>query len=76
MDTPRPSKIHWLCLNPKPEIEPEEAIQAGATFAANGRNLLIMFVGFPLEFSRGVLNARSTQHHTSDVSRSSNRSLY
>ncbi|WP_144554987.1 NAD-dependent malic enzyme [Bacillus sp. X1(2014)] len=43
--------------NPKPEIEPEEALQAGAAYAADGRSVNNV-LGFPGIF-RGALNARS-----------------
>lgn len=43
--------------NPKPEIEPEEALQAGAAYAADGRSVNNV-LGFPGIF-RGALNAKS-----------------
>ncbi|TCS95620.1 NAD-dependent malic enzyme [Hazenella coriacea] len=45
--------------NPKPEIEPEEAVKAGAAFSADGRSVNNV-LGFPGIF-RGVLNAGATQ---------------
>lgn len=41
--------------NPKPEIEPEEALQAGAAYAADGRSVNNV-LGFPGIF-RGALHA-------------------
>ncbi|GJJ26311.1 NAD-dependent malic enzyme [Bacillus velezensis] len=43
--------------NPKPEIEPEDALQAGAAYAADGRSVNNV-LGFPGIF-RGALNAKS-----------------
>ncbi|MFC4544990.1 NAD-dependent malic enzyme [Paenactinomyces guangxiensis] len=45
--------------NPKPEIEPEDALKAGAAFAADGRSVNNV-LGFPGIF-RGALNARASQ---------------
>lgn len=45
--------------NPKPEIEPEAALQAGAAYAADGRSVNNV-LGFPGIF-RGALNAKSTE---------------
>jgi malate dehydrogenase (oxaloacetate-decarboxylating) len=51
----RPGQIVLALSNPKPEIEPEEALKAGASFAADGRSVNNV-LGFPGIF-RGVLNA-------------------
>ncbi|WP_276734674.1 NAD-dependent malic enzyme [Bacillus sp. (in: firmicutes)] len=45
--------------NPKPEIEPEDALQAGAAYAADGRSVNNV-LGFPGIF-RGALNAKSKE---------------
>ncbi|WP_025026998.1 NAD-dependent malic enzyme [Caldalkalibacillus mannanilyticus] len=45
--------------NPKPEIEPEAALRAGAAYAADGRSVNNV-LGFPGIF-RGALNAQSRQ---------------
>ncbi|NTU25233.1 NAD-dependent malic enzyme [Bacillus tequilensis] len=45
--------------NPKPEIEPEAALQAGAAYAADGRSVNNV-LGFPGIF-RGALNAKSKE---------------
>lgn len=55
VDWVRPGQVILALSNPKPEIEPEEAIKAGAAFAADGRSVNNV-LGFPGIF-RGVLNA-------------------
>nr|WP_176391823.1 NAD-dependent malic enzyme [Marininema halotolerans] len=55
----RQGQVILSLSNPKPEIEPEDALEAGASFAADGR-LVNNLLGFPGIF-RGVLNARSTK---------------
>lgn len=51
----RPGQVILALSNPKPEIEPDIAIKAGAAFAADGRSVNNV-LGFPGIF-RGVLNA-------------------
>ncbi|HWO98156.1 MAG TPA: malic enzyme-like NAD(P)-binding protein [Bacillus sp. (in: firmicutes)] len=51
----RQGQIILALSNPKPEIEPEEALEAGAAYAADGRSVNNV-LGFPGIF-RGVLNA-------------------
>ncbi|HWO96078.1 MAG TPA: NAD-dependent malic enzyme [Bacillus sp. (in: firmicutes)] len=51
----REGQIILALSNPKPEIEPEEALEAGAAYAADGRSVNNV-LGFPGIF-RGVLNA-------------------
>lgn len=51
----RPGQVILALSNPKPEIEPEDALKAGAAFAADGRSVNNV-LGFPGIF-RGVLNA-------------------
>ncbi|KAA9022290.1 NAD-dependent malic enzyme [Niallia endozanthoxylica] len=51
----RQGQVILALSNPKPEIEPEEALQAGAVYAADGRSVNNV-LGFPGIF-RGVLNA-------------------
>ncbi|WP_439116317.1 NAD-dependent malic enzyme [Paludifilum halophilum] len=55
----RKGQVLLALSNPKPEIEPEEALKAGAAYAADGRSVNNV-LGFPGIF-RGVLNARSGQ---------------
>lgn len=55
----RKGQVILSLSNPKPEIEPEEALAAGAAYAADGRSVNNV-LGFPGIF-RGVLNARSTE---------------
>jgi malate dehydrogenase (oxaloacetate-decarboxylating) len=54
----RQGQIILALSNPKPEIEPEEALQAGAAYAADGRSVNNV-LGFPGIF-RGALNARAS----------------
>ncbi|MBN2908027.1 NAD-dependent malic enzyme [Polycladomyces sp. WAk] len=51
----REGQVILALSNPKPEIEPEDALKAGAGFAADGRSVNNV-LGFPGIF-RGVLNA-------------------
>ncbi|SDZ21563.1 NAD-dependent malic enzyme [Thermoactinomyces sp. DSM 45892] len=51
----RKGQVILALSNPKPEIEPDEAIKAGALFAADGRSVNNV-LGFPGIF-RGALNA-------------------
>ncbi|WP_046176074.1 NAD-dependent malic enzyme [Domibacillus indicus] len=53
----RKGQIILALSNPKPEIEANEALEAGAAFAADGRSVNNV-LGFPGIF-RGVLNAQS-----------------
>lgn len=53
----RKGQVILALSNPKPEIEPEEALQAGAAYAADGRSVNNV-LGFPGIF-RGALNAKS-----------------
>lgn len=53
----RPGQVILALSNPKPEIEPELALQAGAAYAADGRSVNNV-LGFPGIF-RGVLNAQA-----------------
>lgn len=55
----RPGQVILALSNPKPEIEPEVALKAGAAFAADGRSVNNV-LGFPGIF-RGVLNARAQE---------------
>ncbi|PTM56729.1 NAD-dependent malic enzyme [Desmospora activa] len=55
----RPGQVILALSNPKPEIEPETALEAGAAFAADGRSVNNV-LGFPGIF-RGVLNARAPE---------------
>ncbi|MGG5775794.1 NAD-dependent malic enzyme [Bacillus subtilis] len=55
----RSGQVILALSNPKPEIEPEAALQAGAAYAADGRSVNNV-LGFPGIF-RGVLNAKSTE---------------
>ncbi|PTX62540.1 malate dehydrogenase (oxaloacetate-decarboxylating) [Melghirimyces profundicolus] len=52
----RKGQVILALSNPKPEIEPETALRAGAAYAADGRAVNNV-LGFPGIF-RGVLNAR------------------
>lgn len=54
----RPGQIILALSNPNAEIKPEEALAAGAVFAADGRSVNNA-LGFPGLF-RGALNARAT----------------
>lgn len=54
----RSGQVILALSNPKPEIEPEAALQAGAAYAADGRSVNNV-LGFPGIF-RGALNAKST----------------
>lgn len=54
----RPGQIILALSNPNAEIKPEEAMEAGAAFAADGRTVNNA-LGFPGIF-RGALNARAT----------------
>lgn len=54
-DMIRKGQVILALSNPKPEIEPEEALKVGAGFAADGRSVNNV-LGFPGIF-RGVLNA-------------------
>ena len=54
----RPGQIILALSNPKAEIQPEVALEAGAAFAADGR-LVNNVLGFPGIF-RGALNAKTT----------------
>lgn len=54
----RPGQIILALSNPHAEIQPEEALKAGAAFAADGR-LVNNVLGFPGIF-RGALNAKAT----------------
>jgi len=51
----RPGQVILALTNPEPEIEPEDAIAAGAAFAADGRSVNNV-VGYPGIF-RGALQA-------------------
>ncbi|MCY7752163.1 NAD-dependent malic enzyme [Bacillus haynesii] len=51
----REGQVILALSNPKPEIEPEDALEAGAAYAADGRSVNNV-LGFPGIF-RGVLNA-------------------
>jgi malate dehydrogenase (oxaloacetate-decarboxylating) len=51
----RKGQIILALSNPKPEIEPEDALKAGAIYATDGRSVNNV-LGFPGIF-RGVLNA-------------------
>lgn len=55
----REGQVILALSNPKPEIEPEEALANGAAYAADGRSVNNV-LGFPGIF-RGVLNARAKQ---------------
>ncbi|MGM0875611.1 MAG: NAD-dependent malic enzyme [Bacillota bacterium] len=55
----RQGQVILALSNPKPEIEPEAALNAGAAYAADGRSVNNV-LGFPGIF-RGVLNAKSSQ---------------
>ncbi|MBU1339538.1 MAG: NAD-dependent malic enzyme [Acidobacteria bacterium] len=51
----RPGQIIFALSNPTPEIEPEEALEAGAVFAADGKSVNNI-LGFPGIF-RGAVDA-------------------
>lgn len=51
----REGQVILALSNPKPEIEPDDALEAGAAYAADGRSVNNV-LGFPGIF-RGVLNA-------------------
>ena len=51
----RPEQVILALSNPDPEIEPRDALEAGARFAADGKNINNV-LGFPGLF-RGVLEA-------------------
>ncbi len=55
----RPKQVILALSNPDPEIHPDEAIEAGAAFAADGKavNNALAFPGL----FRGALDARATQ---------------
>lgn len=53
----RSGQVILALSNPKPEIEPEAALQAGAAYAADGRSVNNV-LGFPGIF-RGALNAKA-----------------
>lgn len=53
----RSGQVILALSNPKPEIEPEVALEAGAAFAADGRSVNNI-LGFPGIF-RGALNAQA-----------------
>ncbi|KAF1679753.1 NAD-dependent malic enzyme [Bacillus sp. SKDU12] len=53
----RTGQVILALSNPKPEIEPDAALQAGAAYAADGRSVNNV-LGFPGIF-RGALNAKS-----------------
>ncbi|CAN2250579.1 NAD-dependent malic enzyme [Bacillus vallismortis] len=55
----RSGQVILALSNPKPEIEPEAAQQAGAAYAADGRSVNNV-LGFPGIF-RGALNAKSKE---------------
>ncbi|MFX3675039.1 MAG: NAD-dependent malic enzyme [Paenisporosarcina sp.] len=55
----RPGQIILALSNPNPEITPEEALAAGAAYAADGR-LVNNAIGFPGIF-RGALNAGANE---------------
>ncbi|GGE05051.1 putative NAD-dependent malic enzyme 1 [Marinithermofilum abyssi] len=55
----RKGQVILALSNPKPEIRPEEALKAGAAYAADGRSVNNV-LGFPGIF-RGVLNARARE---------------
>ncbi|MCM3726480.1 NAD-dependent malic enzyme [Neobacillus cucumis] len=55
----RPGQVILALSNPKPEIEPEVALKAGAAYAADGRSVNNV-LGFPGIF-RGVLNAQASE---------------
>ncbi|MCY7784319.1 MULTISPECIES: NAD-dependent malic enzyme [Bacillus] len=55
----RTGQVILALSNPKPEIEPEAALQAGAAYAADGRSVNNV-LGFPGIF-RGALNAKSKE---------------
>lgn len=55
----REGQVILALSNPRPEIEPEEALANGAAFAADGRSVNNV-LGFPGIF-RGVLNAQVKQ---------------
>ncbi|MCY8888418.1 malic enzyme-like NAD(P)-binding protein [Bacillus spizizenii] len=55
----RSGQVILALSNPKPEIEPEAALQAGAAYAADGRSVNNV-LGFPGIF-RGALNAKSKE---------------
>lgn len=55
----RPGQIILALSNPNPEITPEDALAAGAAFAADGRSVNNA-VGFPGIF-RGALNANADE---------------
>ncbi|MBU2658040.1 NAD-dependent malic enzyme [Bacillus cabrialesii] len=55
----RSGQVILALSNPKPEIEPEDALQAGAAYAADGRSVNNV-LGFPGIF-RGALNAKSKE---------------
>ncbi|MBT2729850.1 NAD-dependent malic enzyme [Bacillus sp. ISL-75] len=55
----RPGQVILALSNPKPEIEPELALQAGAAYAADGRSVNNV-LGFPGIF-RGALNAQASE---------------
>ncbi|MED0587656.1 NAD-dependent malic enzyme [Bacillus subtilis] len=55
----RSGQVILALSNPKPEIEPEAALQAGAAYAADGRSVNNV-LGFPGIF-RGALNAKSRE---------------
>ncbi|RAL24581.1 NAD-dependent malic enzyme [Thermoflavimicrobium daqui] len=53
----RQGQVILALSNPKPEIDPEDAMKAGAVFASDGRSVNNV-LGFPGIF-RGVLNAQA-----------------
>ncbi|TCN26125.1 NAD-dependent malic enzyme [Mesobacillus foraminis] len=55
----KPGQVILALSNPKPEIEPEAALKAGAAYAADGRSVNNI-LGFPGIF-RGALNSRSQE---------------
>lgn len=61
----RSGQVILALSNPKPEIEPEAALQAGAAYAADGRSVNNV-LGFPGIF-RGALNAKNTEDRKSVV---------
>jgi len=55
----RPGQIILALSNPNPEIEPEEALQAGAAFAADGKSVNNV-LGFP-GILRGAVDTQATR---------------
>ena len=68
----QPGQVLFALSNPDPEIEPTDALAAGARFAADGKNINNV-LGFPGLFA-GALRARA-QHFTPEMLIAAARSL-